>query len=153
MQNSLSSTIRIISILFFSLCQIQICYPQEYYEEITYPDTLDIVSMLPINHDTIIIGISTNNPYAYGCIYKSFDGGNTWEFAGLNQTHVYCFLEGVGDTIYAGTGYGIFTSGNYGDSWELILPMTENVVSMARLQQGKLFAGFGGGLCVPSIMA
>jgi photosystem II stability/assembly factor-like uncharacterized protein len=102
--------------------------------------------MLPISHDTIIIGISTNNPYAYGCIYKSFDGGDTWGFAGLNQTHVYCFLQGVGDTIYTGTGYGIFKSGNYGDSWELILPMTENIVNIARLQSGELFAGFMGGI-------
>lgn len=141
-QNSLSRFIRIISILILSVCQVQTCYPQEYYEEITYPDTLDIVSMLPISHDTIIIGISTNNPYAYGCIYKSFDGGDTWGFAGLNQTHVYCFLQGVGDTIYAGTGYGIFRTGNYGENWEQILPFGGNVISLARLQSGEIFAGF-----------
>jgi len=144
MQNSLTSTIRIISILFFSLCQIQICYPQEYYEEITYPDTINIVSMLPINYDTIFIG--GNTEYANGGVYKSFDGGATWEFAGLDGFSVYSMIRGYGDTIYVCANRSVFRTGDLGENWERLLQLERNVVSLASIGSGQIFVGFGGGI-------
>ena len=148
MKRSLSHFFRIISILSLSVCQIQICYPQEYYEEITYPDTVDIISFLPFSFDTIFIGNSSD--HAYGGVYKSFNGGETWEFAGLEGFAIYSMLRGKGDTIYAGVSRGVYRTGDYGDHWEQILPLEGNVVSLATLQSGEIFAGFGGGI-MPSL--
>jgi photosystem II stability/assembly factor-like uncharacterized protein len=144
MKNSFSRFIRIIYILSLSLCQIQICYPQEYYEEIMYPDTVNIVSMLPINYDTIFIG--GNTQYANGGVYKSFNGGATWEFAGLDGFSVYSMIRGYGDTIYVSANRSVFRTGDLGEYWERLLQLERNVVSLARLQSGQIFAGFGGGI-------
>jgi len=116
---------------------------QQYYEEITYPDTISISNILPLNYDTIFIGTGINN-YEHGGVYRSFDGGLSWEFVGIDHRLIYSMLHGTEDTILAGTNYGMYRSANLGNTWELILQISDNIVSLARLPSGELFAGTWG---------
>jgi hypothetical protein len=144
MKNSLSRLVRIISIIILSASQIQTCYTQEYYEEIIYPDTVNIISMLPFNHDTIFIG--GNTEYATGGVYRTFDGGYSWDFTGLNGYNIYCLAKGIGDTIYASASWKVYKTGNFGNDWEEILSLSDNAISIACLGPGWIFVGYWGGI-------
>ena len=143
MYKSLFHFLGFSSFLILFLSQITTRYSQEYYEEIIYPDSVNIISMLPFNYDTVFIGGGTQ--YATGGIYRSFNSGITWEFAGLTGHSIYCLTHGNGDTIYAGT-IGVYRSCNLGESWELISPLEQNVISICELSSGEIFAGFWGGI-------
>lgn len=131
-------------LLIFLLIELQPGFTQQYYEPISYPDTLEIISMYPFNYDTILIGTTCDNSYFWGCAYITYDGGETWQYAGLQNHFVYCFLRGNGDTIYAGASQGIFRTVNYGVSWDQLYSFVGNVVCLARLNPGLFFAGTWG---------
>ena len=139
----LAKSISIGFILFQIILPIQLCFSQQQYQEISYPDTTSIVSILPLSYDTIFIGTNINN-YEHGGVYRSFDGGLSWEFVGIEHRLIYSMLHGTGDTILVGSNYGMYRSANLGNTWELILQISDNIVSLARLPSGELFAGTWG---------
>ena len=135
-----------IILFFIIILNIELCFSQDYYEEISYPDTINVFTMLPLNHDTIIVGYVSDNPWAYAGVIRTFDGGDSWEAAGLNNHRSYCFIIGEGDTIYTGTSQGIFRTGDFGNNWEQVLTFSQNMVSLVRLQSGIILSGFWGGI-------
>ncbi|MDX9905694.1 MAG: T9SS type A sorting domain-containing protein [Bacteroidales bacterium] len=132
-----------LAIIFTIVLFNKTCLSQDYYEEIEYPDSINIISMLPLNFDTIFIGGSTQ--YATGGVYRSFDSGITWEYVGLNGLSIYCMSHGNGDTIYAGT-IGVYRSNNLGESWERISPIEQNVISISGFFPDDIFIGYWGGI-------
>ncbi|MBE9491874.1 MAG: hypothetical protein IMY70_03225, partial [Bacteroidetes bacterium] len=107
---------------------------------------MPVLTILPMNYDTIILGASSDHPYNQGGVFRSTDAGESWEFIGFDARYIYCMLRGSGETIYAGTNSGVYKSENLGDDWEHILPMSENVASLNKLTPDVLFAGFWGGI-------
>ncbi len=121
-------------------------YTQHYWQEIIDPDTMPITTMLPMNYDTIILGTGSNHPYIKGGIYRSINGGNTWEFTGIDAWTIYDLISLGVDTLYAATSSGIYMTKNFGDDWEHILPFMQNVICLCKVSSGVLFAGFWGGI-------
>ena len=141
MTHLLSNTIFSSFTFFIILANIQLSYSQSSYQEISHPDTVGIISMLPFGQDTIFVGASSNHT---GGAYRSLDGGETWDYIGLEGGHVYCLKRGSGDTIYAGSSLGVYRSSNLGNSWDQLLQTGDNVICLGYLSPGVLFAGSWG---------
>jgi len=89
---------------------------------------------------------------ASGGIYRSRDGGDTWEAtsAGLTNADVNTLLQDSRDgTLYAGTNDGIYRSRDGGDTWEATSAGLTNTDVNTLLQDsrdGTLYAGTDGGI-------
>ncbi|MCX8056067.1 MAG: T9SS type A sorting domain-containing protein [Ignavibacteria bacterium] len=79
----------------------------------------------------------------YG-IYKSVDGGNSWQNTAPTGPEFSCILI-IGNTIYAGTrGNYVYKSTNLGQSWEVInsgMSQDRYVLSLGLSKSGYIFAG------------
>jgi len=82
-------------------------------------------------------------PYnGYG-VFKSDDGGATWTSAGLEGYPIISLFArpGAPDTIYAGTGAGVFISFDGSETWSNPLGPWGAVKSLAVDSTGVIFAG------------
>lgn len=78
---------------------------------------------------TILLGISGNFYGEYGSIYKSNNGGSTWEefHEIFYKTDIYSIAK-TSSTICLGTGAGLFVSNDNGLNWKRINKTTINCV-------------------------
>ena len=77
-----------------------------------------------LSTDTLIISTgesaTTTPPRPGNGVFKSFDGGNTWNPAGLQNMTTPCIGNNVFGTIFVGTeDHGIFYSNDYGTTWTI----------------------------------
>ena len=82
---------------------------------------------------------------ARGGVYRSIDGGATWQRVGLANIDVYGLIIDSNDDIYVAGG-GIYKSEDNGNTWTPINTGLVNlaVVSLAMNSSGHLFAAAGG---------
>ena len=84
-----------------------------------------------------------------GGVYRSSDGGATWEEAskGLTNLHIESLEVGVDGMLYAGTDGGVFRSIDKGEAWEEVdneVLGAYNIRAMAVNAENALFAGTHG---------
>ena len=77
-----------------------------------------------LSTDTLIISTgesaTTTPPRPGNGVFKSFDGGNTWNPAGLQNMTTPCIGNNVFGTIFVGTeDHGLFYSNDYGTTWTI----------------------------------
>ncbi len=119
------------------------------------------VTIDPHNHNIVYLGVTGINdvePLSYEefttqGIYKSIDGGKTWEKIGLTGYSVSAIaVSPVTGIIYAGTYYdGLFKSKDSGKTWERIPLDGDFHISISSLttdsKNGIVYIGvFGGGI-------
>ncbi len=131
-------------ILQFSL----VLHSQQSWQPIYYHDSIQPITILPITHDTILMGNTKSGVYPNAGIFRSIDGGETWQFFKLEYgtTNVYSLLRGKDNIIYAGTNWGIFKSEDWGESWEHLITIFNNCLCIEELHPNMLFGGFWGGV-------
>jgi hypothetical protein len=67
-----------LSLLLFSLvCYTMPIYAQDFWEQLNFPDSLEITCMAVNAQSDIFVGTNTN--YAYDGIFRSQDEGQSWE--------------------------------------------------------------------------
>jgi len=78
----------------------------------------------PRDSDVLFAATWTQDPIAGGGVFRSDDGGRTWEPAGLQGQAVRALAQSasVPDTLVAGTLDGVYRSRNTGQSWQRISP-------------------------------
>ncbi|MEE4257965.1 MAG: T9SS type A sorting domain-containing protein [Bacteroidales bacterium] len=121
-------------------------YSQQSWQPLYINDTIHPISILPISHDTIIFGIYPSGEYPNGGVYRSIDGGVSWQFHVIEYGTwgVYSLLLVENEAIYAGTNWGVFKSVNWGENWEHILTTNKNCISLENLSPSTLFVGSWG---------
>lgn len=110
------------SILFiiFLLNPILSLKSQDFWEQLYFPDTADILNIAVNDQGYIFCGTATG-------IYRSMDTGVTWETIGMTDTIINSMAINENGDVYAGndqTEYhsGLFRSSNNGQSWESLVP-------------------------------
>ncbi|WP_420316992.1 WD40/YVTN/BNR-like repeat-containing protein [Ekhidna sp.] len=104
--------------------------------------SIGVVEMDPNNHNVIWVGTGENNnqrSVSYGDgIYKSVDGGKSWEHKGLkNSEHIgmiaidptnsnVVYVAATGPVWSAGGDRGLYKTTDGGDNWEKILDISEH---------------------------
>ena len=104
--------------------------------------SIGCITMDPDNHDVIWVGTGENNnqrSVAYGDgIYKSLDGGNSWENVGLkNSGHIaniivhpdnsdIVFVSAIGPLWSSGGDRGVYKTVDGGKTWEPVLTIDEH---------------------------
>ncbi|WP_421763955.1 WD40/YVTN/BNR-like repeat-containing protein [Ekhidna sp.] len=104
--------------------------------------SIGVVEMDPNNHNVIWVGTGENNnqrSVSYGDgIYKSVDGGKSWEHKGLkNSEHIgmiaidptnsdVVYVAATGPVWSAGGDRGLFKTTDGGDNWDKILEISEH---------------------------
>ncbi|MGQ9584857.1 MAG: hypothetical protein ACUVXG_05600 [Anaerolineae bacterium] len=74
-------------------------------------------------------------------LYRSQDGGASWEPVPLGRPATIIHLSGEGDTLWAGTeGYGLFRSLDAGQTWQWLGPAGVTVYEGMAAQQGWVAA-------------
>jgi len=118
-------------------------YSQQSWQPLYVDDTIQPVSILPISYDTIIIGVKTYGEYPHGGIYKSIDGGGSWQFYEIEYGtwRVYSLLHSENEVIYAGTNKAVYKSVNLGESWESLLTTNKNCLTLELLSPSTIFVG------------
>lgn len=88
---------------------------------------LRVLSILPSSQNASIVFCSADSVLPLGGgrvgtgIYRSTDGGKTWQFAGAAGSRVYSIVEHPRQPrilIAAGDSNGVWISGNWGKDWE-----------------------------------
>ena len=77
-----------------------------------------------LSNDTLIISTgesaTTTPPRPGNGVFRSFDGGISWNAGGLQNMTIPCIDNNVFGTIFAGTeDHGLFYSNDYGDTWTI----------------------------------
>ena len=104
--------------------------------------SIGCLAMDPNNHNVIWVGTGENNnqrSVSYGDgVYKSIDGGKSWKNVGLKESEHIGMIKihpGNSDIVYvaaygplwsAGGDRGIYKSTDGGETWELILEVSEH---------------------------
>lgn len=104
--------------------------------------SIGCITLAPSNPSIVWVGTGENNnqrSVAYGDgVYKSIDGGSSWKNMGLkNSEHIgmivvhpenpnIVYVAAYGPLWSAGGERGIYKTTDGGDSWELILEVSEN---------------------------
>jgi len=104
--------------------------------------SIGVVEMDPNNHNVIWVGTGENNnqrSVAYGDgIYKSLDGGKSWEHKGLKESeHIgmiaidpsnsdVVYVAATGPLWSAGGDRGLYKTTDGGDNWTKILDISEH---------------------------
>jgi len=111
-----------------------------------YGGTIYCISIDPMDSDKIYAG--TRNG-----VYKSVDGGLTWESTALKNRSIYSIQIDLNNTrkIYAGSEDGIYVTVNYGEDWIAIGKSTGGGVKSVVLDprnSTNIYAGICGGIFV-----
>ncbi len=101
---------------------------------------------------TMASGINDNSNvvaatyYTNKAIWKSSDGGVTWEWAGLSGMSIYDVCAAPPSTFYAGTFDGLYASYDNGENWSLVPSMTTAVtaVGVSQADPNLIFVGIEG---------
>ncbi len=113
------------------------------WTSINYPLPGEEVGALVYVDDFIIAGTGYDN----GIIYRTSNLGGSWEVAvsGLNGSVIrdlFAYKEPDTTFIYAATDSGLFSSTNYGTSWnELTLELTDKNINTIYRTENHIFAG------------
>ena len=126
-----------------------------------YTMSIGAIRIDPSNHDVIWVGTGeswTRNSVSVGDgVYKSTDGGDNWEFLGLEDSERIARIQvdpNDGNTVYVcATGHlwnaneerGVFKTTDGGETWKKVLYVDENTgcsdISMDLHAPNILFAG------------
>jgi len=86
---------------------------------VTLSSTEQTNAILSISPNKVFIG--TTDFMGGGGVYRSFDNGDTWEFAGLSNYFITSFATNSQGTLFAGSiggsGVGIYSSDDNGETW------------------------------------
>jgi photosystem II stability/assembly factor-like uncharacterized protein len=119
--------------------------------------SIGAITIDPSNRDILYVGTGEANAsgdsYEGTGVYKSTDGGNTWDLGGLTESyHVgrivvssdqTVFVAAMGKLFGTNPERGVYRSTDYGQTWEQILYIddTTGCVDIARSEStGHLFA-------------
>ena len=108
----------IILILFFLPL---FSFSQDYWEQLYFPDTADIICLAVNNANDLFVGTGSNNTISG--LYRSTDGAQSWDLLFNNSDFgVYSLCINQAGTIYLTKGglINILTSTNNGDTWDTI---------------------------------
>ena len=81
-------------------------------------------------------------------VYRSLNGGTNWDMAnsGIENKTVQSFIDGVGNSIFAGTHRGIFRTNDNGDNW-LLSGLPDLIIDyFGKNSLNYLFAGTNEGI-------
>ena len=133
---------RFIILVFMILCS-PLSHSQQAWQPLLHNDTIEPTSILPISYDTIIIGVHTYGEYPHGGVYRSIDGGGSWQFYEIEYGtwRVYDLMLDEDDVIFAGTNRGIYKSADWGESWEKLVTTPSNCISLEKISPSTIFAG------------
>lgn len=111
-----------ILIIFVSLFLLTPCLQaQDFWEQLPFPDTLDISCVAVNNQGHIFAGTVTGGFCVSNGVYRSLDSGQTWQHV-LNTggSQIYSIGIDVTGHLYAGSaGFSIFwKSIDNGNSWQ-----------------------------------
>jgi photosystem II stability/assembly factor-like uncharacterized protein len=94
---------------------------QNFWEQLPFPDTLDISCVAVNNEGHIFVGTGTAGPCVSDGVYRSTDGGQTWQNM-LNMGTFTINTIGIDKSghIYAGSSgaYDFWKSTDNGQSWQ-----------------------------------
>jgi photosystem II stability/assembly factor-like uncharacterized protein len=85
-----------------------------------YPLRVRAIALDPGNPSVVYAGTDGERSQQGGAVYKSLDGGGRWAATSLRDVDVYALAVDPLDanSIYAGTGKGVYKSTNAGASWQ-----------------------------------
>ena len=132
--------------LFFSFLIILIissidAYSQVVWEEITTPNH-KFFSVAVANNGEIFLGSSSANDT--GGVYKSDNGGESWEFIGLEDRSIYSLSFNHEENLLAGVGGGIFLYNIEQGTWEKVFQPSGNTLAIEPGFNNTIFGGSSG---------
>lgn len=126
-------------ILILLLISVHI-YSQDFWTEVIYPDSIEIISQNVSNSDYILIGSN----YPTGGIYKNDYSFSNWEYKGpINWTVWDIEINSLGVIYFATTLY-VYKSTNGGDDWTECFFFDDNLVSLEIDNNNGLWVGTWG---------
>jgi len=128
-------------------------YLTSLFDIVTYPDSSDLIYVGGVSHN-----LDTAQDSTRGLLYRSRDGGGTWEALWTPESKwILCLaIDPVSNIIYAGTGggalsriYGLFRSTDGGETWEETsgLQSPGNSIfdiAIDPISPNRIYAGTGG---------
>ena len=116
-------------------------YSQDFWEQLYFPDSINIMCITTNNQGHIFAGVS--NDGNSGGLYRSTDNAQAWELVlDAGNFMVQSIAINENGYIYVGkTGFGIFmVSSDNGDTWEEIeLPINSNIMKILCVGQDTIF--------------
>ncbi len=125
--------------LILVLISVQI-YSQDFWTEIQYPDSIEIISQNVSNSDYILIG----GNYPTGGIYKNDYSFSNWECKGPIDWRVFDIEINSLGVIYFATTLYVYKSTNGGDDWTECFFFDDNLVSLEIDNNNGLWVGTWG---------
>ncbi len=109
----------LFSFLFFS-CTVK---AQDFWEQLPFPDTLDISCVAVNDQGHIFAGTVTEGPCVSEGVYRSTDSGQTWQYV-LNTSTFQINAIGInslGNIFVSSNGFNtLWKSTNNGNTWQLL---------------------------------
>ncbi len=83
-----------------------------------------------------------------GVVYRSVNNAVSWSIKrnGITQSPITILVSKKDGSLFAVNGDGVFRTINNGDSWDTLLGVPSNVVSMATDSVGTIYVGHSGGV-------
>jgi len=108
--------------------------------------TIGAIAVDPKHPDTIYVGTGEANAHSFSWfgmgMYKSTDGGATWKYIGLEETHYIgriiidpintsrIWVAGTGSLFGTNPERGVYRSLDGGASWDLVLSLTDSTAAI-----------------------
>jgi photosystem II stability/assembly factor-like uncharacterized protein len=91
--------------------------------------------------DSLLFAGGVSGELGGGGIHKSIDGGKSWSLSGLNDANTTQFILNTKKQLIIGTGYGMFYTSDFGESWQQISGIGPVAISFAKDNYGFLYTG------------
>ncbi|MBK9099009.1 MAG: hypothetical protein IPM14_12980 [bacterium] len=92
------------------------------------------------SHNSMLFaGGVSSSIYGGGGIHKSVDGGKSWSLSGLGTASTTQYITNRINKLFIGTGYGIFSTSDDGESWTHTVDTV--AISYMKDRLGYLYAG------------